>query len=378
MDENVKTMNGEGLSRLRDSSVKIILDNQKDSGAYVASPNFPVYNYCWFRDGAFIADAMLVSGYQKSAEKFHAWASQVINARAEKIRNLVDRSRKGLDILPEEHLHCRFTSEGEESTEDWTNFQLDGFGTWLWSLDEYQNRGLKLSEEVIQAASLLIPYLVAFWREPSFDWWEESFGYQHVSTLVCIGSGLESCSKWARLPDDLRLLASSEAEQIRSYILNCGTKNGRLTKWIGSNDLDGSLAAAVSPLHYFQPGSPIANATLDAIVDELKMYGTYRHKNDVYFGGGSWLILSAFLGLGFADSGDLIKAKKILTWIADCANERGELPEQLNEHLLFPAFEGEWIEKWGEPALPLLWSHAMFLKLYVTIETLGGDRNVET
>ena len=366
-------MNREALMSLQKISIDIILKNQSDSGAYIASPNFSVYNYCWFRDGAFIADAMLASGELESAVKFHSWATQVINARRDKISELVLRKREGQRILPEEHLHCRFTLDGLESNEDWTNFQLDGFGTWLWALDEFANKGQVIPEVTLTAVQSLIEYLCAFWDEPSFDWWEESFGHQHVSTLVCIGTGLERCAKWDALPKDLRDRARLVADVIRRYILDFGVKGGHLTKWIGSEDLDGSLSACISPLHYFEPNSEIAKSTLDAVATELKMFGTYRHKNDVYFGGGSWIILSAFLGLGFAEAGEISKATSILNWISESANQLGELPEQLNNQLLFPAFEAEWIKKWGESAVPLLWSHAMFLKLYRTVSALGGD-----
>lgn len=360
------------------SSIEIILENQASSGAYIASPNFPVYNYCWFRDGAFISDAMAASGEIESAISFHIWATKVINSRTHKIEELIDKNRNGIPIQPEEHLHCRFTVDGEESEEDWTNFQLDGFGTWLWSLDEISLRGYLLPEETISAVTSLIPYLSTFWREPSFDWWEESFGYQHVSTLVAIATGLERVSKWNQLSFESRNSALETSSSIRAYILEKGLHQNRLAKWIGSDGLDGSLSACISPFNFFKPGSSIANETLESVASELKVYGTFRHKNDVYYGGGAWVILSAFLGLGYAESGELEKAEKILAWMTQIANERNELPEQLNDQLLFPAFEKEWVEKWGAPAVPLLWSHAMFLKLLAVIESLGGPHYVNS
>nr|MBI2904378.1 glycoside hydrolase [Chloroflexota bacterium] len=46
------------MTDLYRQSIEIILRNQTASGAYLASPNFPTYHYCWFRDGSFIAYAM--------------------------------------------------------------------------------------------------------------------------------------------------------------------------------------------------------------------------------------------------------------------------------------------------------------------------------
>ena len=174
------------LKSLRDASVRVILENQATSGAYIASPNFRVYKYSWIRDGAFIADAMLDQGEILSSELFHNWVTSVVVSRESKIRSLISRSQAGEIIPPEEHLHCRFTIDGEESTEEWTNFQLDGFGTWIWSLDRFQNSSRTLSDDTLKAVESLVPYLCEFWSQPSFDWWEESFGHQHISTLLVI------------------------------------------------------------------------------------------------------------------------------------------------------------------------------------------------
>jgi NHL repeat/Glycosyl hydrolases family 15 len=46
------------INDLYQRSILIILQNQSPSGAYIASPNFPTYAYCWLRDGSFIAHAM--------------------------------------------------------------------------------------------------------------------------------------------------------------------------------------------------------------------------------------------------------------------------------------------------------------------------------
>jgi len=62
-------------SGLYEHSISVILNNQHSNGAYVASPSFAPYRYCWFRDGAFIAYAMDLVGEHESARRFHEWAS---------------------------------------------------------------------------------------------------------------------------------------------------------------------------------------------------------------------------------------------------------------------------------------------------------------
>ena len=95
-------------------SVAVIEANQAATGAYVASPNFPVYRYSWFRDGAFIADAMSRAGRPASAEAFFSWCAGVLEARVAKIDSLIERHRSGHAIGPDEFLHARYTVDGRE------------------------------------------------------------------------------------------------------------------------------------------------------------------------------------------------------------------------------------------------------------------------
>lgn len=352
---------------LAEASVRIICAHQSSTGGYVASPNFAVYNYSWFRDGAFIAYAMALVGEVDSANQFHLWAADNVNKREDKIKDLISRNKKQLPIDPEEHLHCRYSLDGKESEEDWTNFQLDGFGTWLWAVNEFRNQGNHLNPAIFDAAEKLIPYLSEFWATPSYDWWEESFGEQHVSTLGCISAGLFAVVEWSELSDDVRQLALSTATDIRTFVMDNGIVDGHLTKWIGSSAVDGSLAALISPLNWIEDKA-VAQKTLDAISEQLGELGTHRHLNDVYFGGGPWPLLSVFLALGRASLGDVASAKKTLDWVRSCANEDQELPEQIPVDLLNPQSRQEWIDKWGDPAVPLLWSHAMFLILKKVVE----------
>lgn len=357
---------------LVDTSIRIIGENQSSTGGYLASPNFAVYNYSWFRDGAFIAHAMSIAGEKESARAFHKWAAENINKRAEKVRTLIERSKNRLEIDPEEHLHCRYSTDGNESEEDWTNFQLDGFGTWLWSLNEFKKTGEDLSPDAIKAVTILIPYLQTFWKSPSFDWWEESFGEIHISTIGCIAAGLEAVSSWHELSPELISIADNCAAEIRRYVLTEGVKDGHLTKWVGSSEVDGSLAALIAPLNWLRDSS-IAEKTLTAISQQLGELGTHRHLKDVYFGGGPWPLLTAFLALGRASLGDRDFAEQALEWIANTADSDFQLPEQLPTDLLHPETRDEWIAKWGVPALPLLWSHAMFLILKAEVESESND-----
>jgi GH15 family glucan-1,4-alpha-glucosidase len=351
---------------LRGASIRIIKENQATSGAYIASPNFKVYNYSWFRDGAFIADAMSESGENESALNFHLWATRIVLEREEKIAFLILRSAQGDEIAPDEHLHPRYTADGQESDESWTNLQLDGFGTWIWSLGRYVQRGNMLPSTTYRAVESLVGYLTSFWEVESYDWWEESFGHQHVANLGSIAAGLEACSTWKSLSEKSKKQATQTARDIENLIYERGLVNGRLVKWIDGAGLDASLLALIAPFHLFN--GEVAMQTVEAVMVQLGTYGTHRHKADNYFGGGRWPLLSCFLGLCLVSMDQGKKAREILDWVASTANKELQLAEQLEEPLLHPEKRSDWIKLWGAPALPLLWTHAMYLSLYAAVE----------
>lgn len=351
-------------------SIEVILQNQAPSGAYVASPTFRVYNYSWFRDGAFIAEAAFQNGNSHSALKFHHWAAEVVCDRHNQIDELLRRHRALETINPDDHLHCRYHLDGSTASEDWTNFQLDGFGTWLWTLSRHFPKSAP--ENVVRATELLIPYLAAFWASPSFDWWEEAMGHVHISSIGCIAVGLREISSAAWLNAALANEARAVADLITEVIAERGIIDGRLRKWVGGAGVDASLLALIEPLQLFPPESEIAKRTVAAVRDTLATPGVHRHADDTYFGGGEWLLLTAFLGLCEIGQGDFAHAQIRLKWIEEQQTENGDLPEQVANNLLHPEFEQQWIDRWGPSASPLLWSHAMYLLLKKACDVATG------
>ena len=360
------------LVQLYRRSIEVIDAGQSPSGAYLASPNFPVYRYSWFRDGAFIADAMSRVGREDSAERFFAWCSGVLVARADLIESHVASAAAGDRVDAAEMLHCRYTVDGEEAPEEWWNFQLDGYGTWLWALGAHATRHGRSLEPYAAAIDLCVRYLAAFWAEPSYDWWEENMGHQHTSTLAALHAGLETASGWDVLEPATRAAAAHAAADIREAILSRGVHDGRFAKWLDGDGLDGSLIACAVPFHVVAPDAPRARATARAIELQLSRRGVYRHPNDSYYGGGEWLLLAALLGWYDATIGRRDEALSRLLWIAAQADADANLPEQVSDHLLVPdAYDG-WRQRWGPIASPLLWSHAMFLTLAVELGVVDG------
>ncbi len=345
-------------------SVEIIRANQASSGAYVASPNFPVYRYSWLRDGAFIADAMSRAGEIESAEAFFAWCSRTLLARAGTVDALIARRRAGSTIRHDEFLPTRYTVEGEETGEPWTDFQLDGYGAWLWALDAHARRHARPLDPCLPGALVSARYITAFWDEPSFDWWEERPDERHSSTLAALHGGLTAVAGWAGATEQVRRDAAGVAGVIRATVAADAARNGCVAKWLGGSAVDASLLAVATPFRLLEPDDPLMAATLRSIeADLVRGGGVHRYLGDTYYGGGQWLLLAALLGWHYAEAGRPDDAWRELAWVADRALPDGEFPEQVTEDLLAPGRLAEWEERWGPIATPLLWSHAMFLTL---------------
>jgi len=290
-------------SRLAARSVEIILAAQAPSGAYAASPTFPQYrDFCWFRDGAFIAEAMSRLGQIESAERFFDWCAGIVRRD------------------PSGPWDSRYALDGSvDPVAWWPHRQFDGLGLWIWAMENHVERH-RVASRWGDAADATRVFLARTWREPCHDWWEERSGV-HAATLGCI---------WAALRrDDIAASARDAREQER---------------------LDGSHAFLVV----------LGLAGVDVLSEIESTLGYHRHLDDEYYGGGEWPVLAGLVG--WARSVNGLDAKAQLAWIEAQATADGALPEQSGEKLR-PELYGAWVARWGSSALPLLWSHAMYLIL---------------
>ncbi len=368
----VSSLDPARLARLAQRSIEVIRASQHPAGAYLASPAFPVYQYSWLRDGAFIADAMSRCGDVGSAEAFFSWCAGVIEARRERIESLIARKREGSAIGHDEFLPTRYLADGSESAEEWTDFQLDGYGAWLWALDEHCRRHRRPVGPWIEGAVLSARYVAAFWDHPSYDWWEEHPDHSHVSTLAALYGGLRSVAGMPSIDPDLRSGFAVAAAEIRGAVRSDAGPRGHLAKWLGGDAVDASLLSVATPFRLLEPDDPLMAETLSVIeVDLLRDGGVHRYADDTYYGGGQWLLLAALLGWHYVEVGRMDGAFAELAWVVGQATVDDDLPEQVPQHLLAPARRKEWVDRWGPVACPLLWSHAMFLTLALSLRQIA-------
>lgn len=356
---------------IRQRSIEVIQGNQFDSGAYIASPSFVHYRYSWLRDGTFIAYSMNRVGEHESADRFYQWCADVVLQHEKKARRAITLVQVGESLDENDFLHTRYTVAGEEVEGHWGNFQLDGYGTWLWGLDQHltltqsQDQFVKYQ----QAVELTIDYLVTCWQLPNYDCWEEFGDRIHPASLAAIYGGLHAMIPY--LPHRAVEIETA-CRKIQSFVMEHGVVDGVFIKSFGNPSVDSSLLWLALPFHMVPLEDPIFTRTVEKIETHIVSgYGVHRYPEDVYYGGGQWILLSAWLGWYYAKTGSIQKAQEILTWIESKCSELG-LPEQVFDHLLSPVDYERWVERAGEPADPLLWSHAMYLVLRSELEEIKG------
>jgi GH15 family glucan-1,4-alpha-glucosidase len=365
------------MSDLYQRSIEIILENQSESGAYIACPNFPTYHYCWFRDGSFIAYAMDVAGKHESAHRFHRWVAERISERKDLVRMALIKARSGAKLTEAEILHTRYRLDGIDGEPgNWPNFQLDGFGTWLWALNQHQKQNPegRLAQELLDAAELVTDYLCELWSLPCYDCWEEFPDHVHPHTLAAIYGGLQAHTELTSRNH------KPVTDAIRKQLLAGAEKFGHFVKFSDSPAVDASLLGLAVPYRVVAPEHPIMLKTVEQIESTiLRDGGLHRYDDDSYYGGGAWILLTAWLGWYYielaAKCPDLAprlqpKIQACQSWVEFCAGHRLYLPEQVSEYLNNPSYYSTWVERWGEIASPLLWSHAKYIILCSRRSTL--------
>jgi GH15 family glucan-1,4-alpha-glucosidase len=370
-------------------SVELILENQAPSGAYVAAPGYDTYAFSWLRDGAFIALAMDAYGERRSSWAFHRWVADTVERYAHKVELLVAEEAVALGpiadpLVPLEDryvLHTRFNVDGEESGHGWGNFQLDGYGFWLTSLVKHLGSDVDPAP-FERAVNLVSEYLALTWNHPCYDCWEEYPSRHHTATWAAVAGGLQKAGRlfgrddWMMLSERITQaieLSVGPSGILKKFVLEEETDeptplpidqavagHERIGRPLGPNALDASVLLVLGEHGPWNPDLPIVSATLSAIEESLVVGGgVHRYLEDEYYGGGLWSVLAGALAIVQSSVGEDPTAA--VDWIEKQADQAGNLGEQSSETLRHPDKMGPWMERWGRPATPLLWSHAMYL-----------------
>lgn len=396
---DLKIKNSIKTKELVEKSIQVIIENQHKSGSFPASPSFPQFRYCWLRDGMFTAQAAMIVGHEDKTKKFYLWVHNTILKHAQTIQNLKTKIDNGGSLSSADFLPARFTMDGDlevnetgeepfffskwpeiysltgmDSGKDWPNFQTDCYGAWLWGLVDFVKHtgDMEFFESCKESIDLTIEYLKLTWEMPCFDPWEEYGAERNIASLGCICGGLQAVNEFYK-NDELVIFI----EEIRNVLLNSTDEDGAFPKFIGGASIDANSLWLTIPYNVFDVKHPAIINTVKKIEEKLLVNGgVKRYLEDVYYGGGKWIILTCWLGMYYISIEKYDQARELLDWVENHTEVGNNFPEQILEDLNFPEFKDEWESKWwGESPAPLLWSHAMYLIFLKEYESNAQIKN---
>ena len=346
---------GEAAERLGRQSVLMLKLATATTGAIVASPDTrslveggDTYNYCWFRDGGYISEAMDESRLQELSGRFLQFAS--------------------LCQSPDGSFVHRFFPDGVVGS-TWHPppfLQIDQTATVLSAACHHLDRGadpddlLELWPMVKLAANFLVDFRdpTTGLPAPSFDIWEERRAI-HTYSSAAVAHGLESAARIASVlgKENPRWQAAAEEIRARAVRVMWDSSLSRFVRSIGPRDerIDSSILLALD-LGLLEPSDPRFRATVE--LTEARLWskaagGLARYEGDEYYGHENpWVVCTMWLAATHLKLGNRPRCRELIDWVVAHATPTGLLPEQVD------ARTGE-----AKSATPLVWSHATFLDI---------------
>jgi len=349
------------------SSVLVLRHSTATNGAVIASPDTrslvaagDTYNYCWWRDGGYIAKAMDEAGLFENADRFLDFARDCQNPDGSFFHRHFPDGAIGSTWHPPPFLQIDQTATVISAA--WHHFKRGGDPDIL----------LDLWPLVKGAAN----FLTAF-RDPetglpapSFDLWEERLAIHTYSTAAVVHA-LERAARIAQEigkdPSAWRT-ASTEIHAAALHYLWDAERN-RFVRSIAPRDdrLDASVLFALK-LGLVPWSDPRARQVVDAIEARLwagPQGGLARYEGDVYYGPENpWVICTLWLAEARLCLGERERARELIEWVAAHATPTRLLAEQIDRQS-------------GEPksATPLTWSHSTFVDVvHKYAETEAGGK----
>ncbi|MEM1331381.1 MAG: trehalose-phosphatase [Planctomycetota bacterium] len=296
------------------------------------------YRYCWPRDAAMSAHALVRLGSQGEAMRFLDWCLGLVDTLSspERIRPLYTVS--GAELGPEAEI-AELSGYGGSRPVRIGNgasgqVQLDVFGPVIDLIHELSLRGAPLSGEHWRLARAMVDAVAARWEEPDHGIWEVRMDRRHHvhSKVMCwltVDRGIALSERligrdqpaWRELRDRIAddVLANGFSEEAQSY-----------STAYGSEDLD-AATLMIGLCGLLDPGDERFAKTVDAIEQELRKGPVvYRYLFDDGLPGreGAFHICTSWLIESMAKVGRRDDARELFEQMCALAGSTGLLPEQ--------------------------------------------------
>ncbi|AFH59774.1 glycoside hydrolase family 15 [Paenibacillus mucilaginosus K02] len=372
----------EEVIRLYKFSLLMVRTQTDVNGAIIAANDSDImqsnrdhYSYMWPRDGALIAYAMSMAGYQGMITPFFHFCANALS--------------------PEGYLHHKYNPDGTVGS-SWHpylnggNMQLpiqeDETALVLFALwQDYERHGvIELPQSLYRTLIRRAARFMSSYMEhdlglpkPSYDLWEERYGI-FTFTASAVYGGLIAAANFCSLFGDEERSSRYRhtAEKIKTGILKhlydeeeCRFVRGLYLDggvWTKDKTLESSVYG-IFEFGVLPADDPRVVSTMKANREGLTIKtdigGVARYHHDYYFQrssdienipGNPWIICTLWIAEWEIECAktldDLESPRKTLEWVVTHAMESGVLPEQLDP------FDGGPVS-----VAPLTWSHATYV-----------------
>ncbi|MEM0272222.1 MAG: glycoside hydrolase family 15 protein [Thermoprotei archaeon] len=335
------------LGNVYRSSLYVLSSCVDIDGSIIASPDAAnlklsgdSYNYCWWRDAAYVSVALNESGMSQLTLRFLRFAQR-------------NQTKEG-------YFYHRHRPDGSWGS-TWHRkpfVQLDQTCSILYALYNYYlhthdvSTLLELWPMVKSAATYVSSQVKDGSLAPSYDLWEEDYGV-HVYTACTVWQGLLAAEKIGDVLGKERRGWSQTAGAVRSKLLG-SIGDGSPPRMLDREDkrADSSMLMLVNT-GLIDPSTELARKLVVHVETKLakKGGGVARYQGDSYWGHENpWIISTLWLAQAKLLLNDRDSALQLIMWVASKSTPTGLLPEQVDA-------DG------GRPVsvVPLAWSHATYV-----------------
>ncbi|WP_209707819.1 trehalose-phosphatase [Crossiella equi] len=296
------------------------------------------YRYCWVRDAALSAQALVSVGSIAEAEAYLGWLHTVLGTLTSPERLHPLYTLHGTTLGPEAVLDTLPGYAGSRPVRVGNlanqQVQLDVFGPVVDLVKKLTDARGKLTDEDWRMVGAMAEAVTRRWHEPDHGIWEERAAPRHrvYSKVMCwvtldraiaLGEayGREVDPGWATLRETIRedVLTNGWNEEVQSF-----------TTAYDGTDLDAAtLHIGLSGL--IDPTDERFQATVTATEAELRSGVTvYRYHRDDGLPGteGGWHLCAAWMIESYLLTGRRTEAEELFQQMVDCAGPTGLLPEE--------------------------------------------------
>jgi GH15 family glucan-1,4-alpha-glucosidase len=320
------------------------------SGAVVAAPTTSLpekiggernwdYRYCWVRDSAFTADALLRLGCSAETTAYFWWllhATQLTHPRLEVLYRLDGRAEAKERKLPlAGYRGSRPVRIGNAAL---AQSQLDIYGDLLQTAWLYADRKGALDADTGRRLAKIADLVSEIWQQPDAGIWEvrsepAHFTHSKMMCWVALDRAIRlvetrkipggDTARWRREADKIRRFVDERcwSERLRSYV-----------RFAGSDELDASLLVGVLT-GFAEATDPRLQGTIDAVRRELgrgPLLLRYSGEDGLPEREGAFLTCSFWLVDALARSGRIDEASEVMDELVALANDVGLYAEEID------------------------------------------------